>query len=63
MNFNLVLFIYSAIVLVICRRGNDSQLAVKTLQEKLDCFPAIIKDVKGGLTAWTGHIDPDFPKY
>ncbi|XP_038049804.1 adenylyltransferase and sulfurtransferase MOCS3-like isoform X2 [Patiria miniata] len=50
-------------VLVICRRGNDSQIAVKLLQEKLASFPAVIKDIKGGLAAWTNHIDPNFPRY
>ena len=50
-------------VFVVCRRGNDSQKAVVLLKEKCASLPVTIKDVKGGLTAWTKHIDPDFPKY
>ncbi|XP_033646531.1 adenylyltransferase and sulfurtransferase MOCS3-like isoform X1 [Asterias rubens] len=50
-------------VFVVCKQGNDSQIAVKTLREKLASIPAVIKDIRGGLSAWTTHIDPDFPKY
>ena len=48
---------------VVCRRGNDSQKAVVLLKEKLASLPVTIKDVKGGLTAWTKQVDPDFPTY
>jgi adenylyltransferase and sulfurtransferase len=49
-------------LIVVCRRGNDSQLAVARLKEQLGqlCEP---KDIIGGLHAWTKHIDPDFPIY
>lgn len=49
-------------IYVICRRGNDSQLAVKHLQCMLKTSPEI-KDVKGGLNAWGKEIDTDFPIY
>lgn len=47
-------------VIVVCRRGNDSQLAVRHLAEKLSVKS---KDIVGGLHAWTREIDPDFPIY
>jgi rhodanese-related sulfurtransferase len=48
-------------VIVICRRGNDSQLAVAHLRRQ---YPQLaVRDVVGGLHAWTRHIDPDFPIY
>ena len=48
-------------VLVICRRGNDSQEAVELLQPLLPNTP--IRDVIGGLTSWSKVIDQDFPIY
>ncbi|XP_072032672.1 adenylyltransferase and sulfurtransferase MOCS3-like [Amphiura filiformis] len=50
-------------VFVVCRRGNDSQNAVVLLKDKLAALSVRIRDVKGGLYAWTKHIDSDFPKY
>lgn len=49
-------------IIVLCRRGNDSQLAVLKLRELLKEVP-IIKDVTGGLRAWASHVDKDFPVY
>ncbi|NXU86521.1 MOCS3 sulfurtransferase, partial [Xiphorhynchus elegans] len=52
-------------VYVVCKLGNDSQKAVKVLQE----LPAeefgsvLVKDIKGGLMAWAAKIDPTFPQY
>ncbi|NXR42962.1 MOCS3 sulfurtransferase, partial [Zosterops hypoxanthus] len=52
-------------VYVVCKLGNDSQKAVKILQE----LPAeefgsvLVKDIKGGLMAWAAKIDPTFPQY
>ncbi|NP_001089319.1 adenylyltransferase and sulfurtransferase MOCS3 [Xenopus laevis] len=51
-------------VITICKLGNDSQIAVKILQDlfgKEDLF--IAKDVQGGLMAWAENIDPMFPRY
>lgn len=45
---------------VVCRRGNDSQRAVKYLQEK--GFHSA-KDIIGGLEGWAREVDPTFPAY
>lgn len=45
---------------VICRRGNDSQVAVELLH-KLGFTSA--KDIIGGLESWTHNVDPKFPTY
>ncbi|KAG8131721.1 hypothetical protein E2320_009628 [Naja naja] len=52
-------------VYVVCKLGNDSQKAVKILQELLyDELGLIsVKDIKGGLMAWADKIDQDFPQY
>lgn len=50
-------------VFVVCRRGNDSQLAAKKLQEHLHENGIIVKDIIGGLHAWAAKIDPEFPVY
>uniref|UniRef100_A0A7G3AT46 Adenylyltransferase and sulfurtransferase MOCS3 homolog n=1 Tax=Lutzomyia longipalpis TaxID=7200 RepID=A0A7G3AT46_LUTLO len=49
-------------IYVVCRRGNDSQRAVKKLKEfiKGDNAP---KDIIGGLHAWAKYIDRKFPVY
>lgn len=49
-------------IVVYCRRGNDSQIAVQHLRHK---FPLrlYIKDIVGGLHAWHYRIDNDFPIY
>lgn len=50
-------------IIVVCRRGNDSQIAVKRLQVCLDGLEVSVKDIVGGLHAWSAKIDPDFPVY
>ena len=50
-----------ASLIVICRRGNDSQLAVSHLRRHYPHLAA--RDVIGGLHAWTRQIDPNFPIY
>eukprot|EP00731_Ephydatia_muelleri_P023565 Em0015g1148a len=50
-------------VVVVCRRGNDSQKAVRLLKAQLQVDDVCIRDLVGGLTAWTEEIDPSFPKY
>lgn len=52
-------------VYVICRRGNDSQIAAHQLHAHLqehNC-DVEVKDVVGGLHAWTRQIDDQFPIY
>ncbi|XP_025090716.1 adenylyltransferase and sulfurtransferase MOCS3-like [Pomacea canaliculata] len=48
-------------VIIVCRRGNDSQLAVNLL---LEVDPDLnVKDIRGGLHAWARDVDLDFPVY
>lgn len=48
-------------LLVMCRYGNDSQLATKRLIEALGC--GNVYDIKGGINRWSETIDPAIPKY
>lgn len=50
-------------VIIVCRRGNDSQKAVALLKTRLSMDGLCIRDMVGGLTAWSNDIDPSFPKY
>ncbi|GER54561.1 adenylyltransferase and sulfurtransferase MOCS3 [Striga asiatica] len=45
---------------VICRRGNDSQMAVELLRE---VGFGLAKDIVGGLESWAHDVDPQFPTY
>lgn len=47
---------------VVCRMGNDSQLAAKSLIER-GVVQASIKDIKGGFRAWREEVDPGWPDY
>lgn len=47
---------------MICRRGNDSQRAVKKLRELIQANQDFF-DVRGGLHAWAKEIDHTFPIY
>ena len=48
---------------VVCRRGNDSQLAVRKLQSLFSDVSVTIQDIFGGLTAWSNDVDENFPIY
>lgn len=52
-------------IYVVCRFGNDSQLAVRKLKELgYDrCGDRWIGDIKGGLKAWKRDVDPSWPEY
>lgn len=50
-------------VICVCRRGNDSQVAVQKLQAILQDAGVSVKDIIGGLHSWARHIDKDFPVY
>lgn len=60
-------------VYVVCRHGNDSQLAVQLLQKHSAKVTkesntttrcgVDIRDIVGGLSEWTDTVDPLFPKY
>lgn len=47
-------------LVALCRRGNDSQLAVLMLRE---AGFAHVTDVAGGLEAWRATVDPTFPDH
>ena len=51
------------LVFVVCRRGNDSQKAVQKLKAYFANSDIQVKDIIGGLHAWTNKIDPSFPIY
>lgn len=46
-------------LVILCRRGNDSQRAV----QMLDSVGVGSKDVRGGLVAWQKFVDKGFPLY
>lgn len=46
---------------VICRYGNDSQLATKKLIDELGFKN--VKDIKGGINKWSTDVDPTIPIY
>ncbi|KAF7295148.1 hypothetical protein MIND_01053300 [Mycena indigotica] len=47
-------------IYVICRLGNDSQIAAQSVREITQSI--VVKDVVGGLRAWTRFVDPTFPE-
>lgn len=50
----------SELIVVVCHHGNDSQIAVKKLQEVFTDLT--IKDIRGGISAWA-QLVPNFPQY
>ncbi|CDO95063.1 unnamed protein product [Kluyveromyces dobzhanskii CBS 2104] len=48
-------------VLVICRYGNDSQLATQLLKDKFKLKD--VRDIKGGFFKYIDEINPSLPKY
>ncbi|KAF8802421.1 hypothetical protein BYT27DRAFT_7196607 [Phlegmacium glaucopus] len=46
---------------IICRLGNDSQIAAESLRQVEGA--GVVKDVIGGLKAWSRQVDPHFPQY
>lgn len=49
-------------VFVVCRRGNDSQVAVQRLNDAGE-EGITAKDIIGGLHSWAELIDHSFPVY
>jgi rhodanese-related sulfurtransferase len=50
-------------VFIVCRFGNDSQLAVDLMKKMDNRFPNV-RDIKGGLDAWAETFPADIiPKY
>ncbi|XP_060808238.1 adenylyltransferase and sulfurtransferase MOCS3 isoform X2 [Amyelois transitella] len=51
-------------VTFVCRRGNDSQMVAKKVLELIEKDHIDkIKDLKGGLHAWSRDVDHEFPVY
>lgn len=52
-------------IYVVCRLGNDSQIAVKAMKDLgLDRDgQRFIGDIRGGFCAWREQIDPEWPEY
>ena len=52
-------------VYVICKLGNDSQKAVQLLEKMStsEVGDITVKDICGGLMAWSQKINPKFPQY
>ncbi|KAM3414278.1 Adenylyltransferase and sulfurtransferase uba4 [Cercospora zeina] len=52
---------------VVCRYGNDSQLAVKAIRDLLQHsgteVRVNVKDIKGGFRAWKQEVDREWPEY
>ena len=48
---------------VVCRLGNDSQIAAEALRSVQRDPTFVIKDLVGGLRAWSRSVDPHFPVY
>ena len=48
--------------IVVCRLGNDSQLAVDALRS-VSGLGSDIKDLIGGLQSWRKDIDTELPVY
>ncbi|KAL0134612.1 hypothetical protein PUN28_001425 [Cardiocondyla obscurior] len=53
----------SANLYLMCRRGNDSQKATQYLKTIFTEDNLKIKDIIGGIHAWSNKIDKTFPKY
>lgn len=50
----------------VCKQGNDSQLAVQKVLEarkEKGLSGGTVKDIAGGLRAWSRSVDPDMPVY
>ncbi|OCF38653.1 adenylyltransferase and sulfurtransferase [Kwoniella heveanensis CBS 569] len=56
---------FKAEVVFLCKRGNDSQLAAKAIRQvqSSSAKQGRIRDVRGGLLAWSRDVDPEFPVY
>ena len=48
-------------VILHCKAGGRSAKAIEMLQKA--GFTAELKNLKGGITAWSNEVDPKIPKY
>jgi sulfur-carrier protein adenylyltransferase/sulfurtransferase len=44
-----------------CKMGGRSARAIETLQQA--GFKGVLKNLVGGITAWSNEVDPSVPKY
>jgi rhodanese-related sulfurtransferase len=47
-------------VCAVCKRGNDSQTATRSL---LDKGLSLVQNVEGGMEAWRAKVDPQLPVF
>lgn len=47
---------------IVCRNGNDSQLAAAAIMQ-LPGHVGLVKDIKGGFRAWREEVDKSWPDY
>lgn len=47
---------------VVCRLGNDSQLAARAMMEHAS-MPIEVKDIRGGFKSWREEVDHEWPDY
>lgn len=47
---------------VVCRLGNDSQLAAAALMSSMKA-PSLVKDIRGGFKSWKKDVDDRWPEY
>jgi len=50
-------------IIMMCRRGNASQKAVRLLKNRIKNDNILVKDIIGGLEKWAKDIDPNLPMY
>jgi adenylyltransferase/sulfurtransferase len=53
-------------IYIVCRLGNDSQIAAEALRgvcRNTGSSNIVVKDVTGGLLAWARDVDTNFPVY
>ncbi|KAI4209534.1 MAG: hypothetical protein LQ351_007525 [Letrouitia transgressa] len=61
---NLTDFADSKEAFIVCKRGNDSQKAVRLIKDaRYSNHERNVKDIKGGLMAWIREVDRCFPEY
>lgn len=54
---------HSVDLYLLCRRGNDSQKAAQYLKKIFTEDTIKVRDIIGGIHAWSNKIDQKFPKY
>ena len=55
--------LHTGSIVVVCRLGNDSQIAAKSLREAERDSSRVIVDMIGGLRGWSRDVDENFPVY